>query len=62
MEFVMSKKPPPVPPENRSHKGTGSDPIETHEKTPIERENLAEQGRQGNIRQNTRNQGYQQDR
>jgi hypothetical protein len=58
---------PPVPPENRSHQGTGSDPAEegatnfNKEKADRQR-NLAEQGRHGNIKQNTTNQGYQQDR
>jgi hypothetical protein len=60
-EIVMSKM-PPVPPENRSPKGTGADPeMKTDEHLP-ERKNLKEQGRQGNIHQNTHNQGYQQDR
>jgi hypothetical protein len=59
----MAKKTPPVPRENRSPKGTGSMPDEPHdEKRQDGPENLSEQGRQGNIRQNTRNQGYQQDR
>jgi hypothetical protein len=58
----MNKKTPKVPPENRSRKGTGSDPKLRDDEIDAERENLAEQGRQGNIRQNTRNQGYQQDR
>jgi hypothetical protein len=57
----MSKL-PPVPPEQRSPKGTGSDPnIEIEESVP-DRENFREQGRHGNIHQNTHNQGYQQDR
>ena len=55
-------KPPPVPPDNRSNKGPGADPqVVTEEKEPA-RENLKQQGRQGNINQNTHNQGYQQDR
>jgi hypothetical protein len=58
----MSKKQPPVPPANRSRKGTGSDPEPREEKGEERPENLKEQGQQGNIRQNTRNQGYQQDR
>jgi hypothetical protein len=55
---------PPVPPENRSDKGPGSDPkASTADRIPDRRNrNLAEQGRQGNIKQNTTNQGYQQDR
>jgi hypothetical protein len=57
----MSKM-PPVPPEQRSDKGPGSDPrLETDEKVPG-RENFDTQGRHGNIKQNTTNQGYQQDR
>jgi hypothetical protein len=55
-------KMPPVPPEQRSDKGPGSDPkIETDEKVHG-RENFDTQGRHGNIKQNTTNQGYQQDR
>lgn len=55
---------PPAPPESRSKKGPGdgktADPDTAKKKRPPE--NLAEQGRQGNINQNTHNQGYQQDR
>jgi hypothetical protein len=58
----MSKL-PPVPPANRSKKGTGSAPRprkgNMKEDAP---KNLREQGEQGNIKQNTTNQGYQQDR
>jgi hypothetical protein len=62
----MTSRPPPVPPAGRSPKGTGNQaepPTSTDEKradqTP---ENLKEQDRQGNIKQNTTNQGYQQAR
>jgi hypothetical protein len=61
----MSSKMPPVPPAERSNKGPGSEPATAakstgpKEQTPA---NLAEQNRQGNIRQNTHHQGYQQDR
>ena len=58
----MGKQSPPVPPESRSHKGTSSDPAPREEKGKSRPENLKLQGQQGNIRQNTRNQGYQQDR
>jgi hypothetical protein len=64
---TMTQKMPPVPPENRSPKGPGSDPAVSAE-SPIDKKNadrtrnLGEQGRQGNIKQNTTNQGYQQDR
>jgi hypothetical protein len=58
----MSKL-PPVPPEQRSPKGPGSDPKPSKEEdTSAGNRNLREQGRQGNIYQNTHNQGYQQDR
>ena len=57
----MSKM-PPVPPEQRSNKGPGSDPkLEVEEPIP-DRENFDQQGRHGNIKQNTTNQGYRQNR
>ncbi len=61
---------PPVPPANRAPVGgsanaktTGdmSDQVGRDNKLSRER-HLGEQGRQGNIKQNTTNQGYQQDR
>jgi hypothetical protein len=59
----MTHKMPPVPPENRSPQGTGSDPnVKSSDGDAPDRANLREQGRQGNIHQNTTNQGYQQDR
>lgn len=63
----MTNKMPPVPPANRSDKGPGSAegaPVDTteHGRPHSTDRNLAEQGRQGNIKQNTTNQGYQQDR
>jgi hypothetical protein len=57
----MSKM-PPVPPEQRSKKGPGSDPNVVKEGKITGRENFDTQGRHGNIKQNTTNQGYQQDR
>ena len=58
----MSKL-PPVPPEQRSPKGPGSDPqVTKDDNVATGNRNLKEQGRQGNIYQNTHNQGYQQDR
>ncbi|HYZ62780.1 MAG TPA: hypothetical protein VE650_10035 [Acetobacteraceae bacterium] len=63
----MSAHPPPVPPQNRSPKGPG-EPADTPKggrpeahagKAPA---NPGEQGQQGNTKQNTTNQGYQQDR
>ena len=63
----MTQKPPPVPPDQQSHKGTGSGdraPTDTtaHGKVAQVPKNLAEQDRQGNTKQNTTNQGHQQDR
>jgi len=63
----MTQKMPPVPPANRSPKGPGSDPAVSADTAPDKKmedrqRNLGEQGRQGDIKQNTTNQGYQQDR
>jgi hypothetical protein len=57
-------KPPPVPEQNRSPKGPGDEsPPSRGSVDPKDRErNLQQQGRQGNIKQNTTNQGFQQDR
>jgi len=58
----MSKL-PPVPPDQRSPKGPGSDPqVSEKDETSSKDRNQREQGRQGSIYQNTHNQGYQQDR
>jgi hypothetical protein len=65
MEFIMPAKMPPVPPANRSDKGPGASPEVPRDTTDHSKQrgrNLSEQGRQGNIAQNTTNQGYQQDR
>jgi hypothetical protein len=53
---------PPVPPEQRSDKGPGSDPAVRKDDCAPPRENFDQQGRHGNIEQNTTNQSYQQDR
>ncbi|RXG98566.1 hypothetical protein [Bradyrhizobium zhanjiangense] len=61
----MASKMPPVPPENQSPKGTGDTKQESPNQTPHGQqrvENPDQQGQQGNIKQNTTNQGYQQDR
>jgi hypothetical protein len=57
-------KPPPIPEENRSPKGAGDKGRPSVESLdPKDRErNLQQQGQQGNIKQNTTNQGFQQDR
>jgi hypothetical protein len=63
-ENSMTAKPPPVPPANQSHKGTGDAkmaPLDTAgHKGP--NTNPDQTGQQGNSKQNTTNQGYQQDR
>ncbi len=60
----MSAHPPPVPPANRSPKGSGGGPkpgsFEVKKEESLE--NLNEQDHQGNIHQNTTNRGYKQDR
>ena len=53
---------PPVPPEQRSPKGTGSDPKVKRDDEIPDRENVDQQGRHGNIKVNMTHQGYQQDR
>lgn len=63
----MSKHQPPSPPGNVSPKGPGgSDRLEPRKtgstRARDQQRNLAQQGRQGNTRQNTTHQGYQQDR
>ena len=57
-------KPPPAPPENRSPKGTGEDksPRRNARQAEPAAQNPEQQGQQGNIKQNTTHQGYQQDR
>lgn len=62
----MSSKAPPVPPENRSPKGTGDDkraevnPQHGRGRGPDH--DTSKQAEEGNTRINTTHQGYQQDR
>lgn len=62
----MTKRVPPIPPENKSDKGPKvavDQSVPTDAATPDpKRRNVAQQGRQGNIKQNTTHQGYQQNR
>jgi hypothetical protein len=70
----MASKAPPIPPDQRSDAGEkphieGSDIGRRDKVTGAQSEqpgdddvNLEEQGRHGNINQNTHHQGYQQDR
>ncbi|HYZ23608.1 MAG TPA: hypothetical protein VE690_15780 [Rhodopila sp.] len=66
----MSAHPPPVPPEQRSDKRAGA-ATEQNRTNPKEAQkerydprgrDPTEQGRQGAVKQNTTNKGYQQDR
>jgi hypothetical protein len=62
----MSKHLPPVPPANRSTKGPGGEAsLDPNGSSPASNggeRNYDEQGRQGNIKQNTTHPGLQQDR
>jgi hypothetical protein len=65
---MSNAKIPPVPPANRSTGGSataGGGQIPENvakENKASKNRHLEQQGRQGNIKQNTTNQGYQQDR
>jgi hypothetical protein len=58
----MTNKAPPVPRDNQSRKGTGSADKPQDDKPDKVPANPNAQGRQGNVRQNTRNQGDRQAR
>lgn len=62
----MSAHPPPVPPANRSDKGPGEPetaaPDVAEAKGTESSGDTGERRSNGNIKQNTRNTGYQQDR
>ena len=62
----MTSRLTPVPPASRSPKGPGNqdEPPTSSDRTRADQppENVEEQDRQANIKQNTTNQGYQQDR
>lgn len=61
----MSAHPPPVPPEQRNphETGTEAENAQTTNARPSKlNKHLDEQARRANIEQNTRNEGYQQDR
>jgi hypothetical protein len=56
----MTKHMPPIPPANRSNKGTVTD-FEATQDTSVkhtEPQNIPEQGETANIKQNTTNKGY----
>jgi hypothetical protein len=61
MEDRMTKL-PPVPPQNRSPKGTGDDKAKDPDAKAVQAgrpENPEQQGQQGNTKQNTTHQGLQ---
>ncbi len=59
----MSSKMPPIPPENLSDKGPDNRTVPTDDASVDKQDrNLDQQGRQGNSKQNTTNQGYQTNR
>jgi hypothetical protein len=60
----MSSRLPPVPEENRSHKGTGETQADhkADEKHFSPEKDPDKLGQQGNSKVNTTHQGYQQDR
>ncbi|WP_314945778.1 hypothetical protein [Bradyrhizobium cosmicum] len=61
----MASKMPPVPNASQSPKGTGDSKQARADETPHGQQrvqNPDQQGQQGNTKQNTTNQGYQQDR
>ena len=53
---------PPLPSAAKSPKGDSEKPAQDTSKRKAPPDNVAQQGRQGNISQNTHHQGYQQDR
>jgi hypothetical protein len=59
----MTKHMPPVPPANRTNKGTSGDPESLQDASinhpePQKPQNVAEQRETANIKQNTTNKGY----
>jgi len=61
----MNSKLPPVPEDNRSHKGPGEPATAGKSQgraTEPAEQNFDKQGQQGNTKVNTTHQGYQQDR
>lgn len=60
----MNAKQPPVPPANRSGKGTGENvkPLSKQAEQSQSARDPDKQGQQGNTKVNTTHQGYQQDR
>lgn len=59
----MTSRMPPVPPQNRSPKGTGeADHAKDRGRTPATPKNPDKTGQPANTKVNTTNQGHQQDR
>jgi hypothetical protein len=62
---TMTAHPPPIPPDQQTPHGKSEAETPSNNRTEKDNRlnrNLGEQGRQGNVKQNTTNQGYQQDR
>jgi hypothetical protein len=58
---IMTSRMPPVPPDNRSNKGTASSSNTKSEEKSVKHEhhrNAAEEGETANIKQNATNKGY----
>jgi hypothetical protein len=65
MEAIMTGRPPPTPPDNRSHKGPGDPktaPLDQKAKGGSAIDDPAKRGQQGNTRVNTTPQRSIQDR
>lgn len=60
----MTGKQPPIPPENRSHKGPGENASAHNDRADLRpaTPDPEKQGQQANTRINTTHQGHQQDR
>ncbi|MDX3924955.1 MAG: hypothetical protein QHC90_03980 [Shinella sp.] len=59
----MTSRPPPVPPANRSSKGSGEQSAPRSDEARADTSpNPDKKGQQGNTKINTTHQGYQQDR
>jgi hypothetical protein len=65
-EKAMTNRPPPIPAENLSPKGPqdvqSGAPLDTSMAKEDVTDNADKRGQTGNIKQNTTNQGHQQDR
>jgi len=58
----MTRKMPPIPPANRNGKGPAEEARRAVDEEDVKPQRSENQGQTENVRQNTTNQGYQQDR